>query len=191
MPHEAAAEGGAYGEPSDPEDATAGLLGASGDALAPAVPASGRRGRVENLRAYAFKPGQSGNPTGGRKGPTLRGAIAELMARHEIAGKRIAGGKTVQQLLAEVIIRGSLKGKFPFVKEVFDRLEGRVAERLAGHDGGPLGPAAAVDLSRVSDDDLARLDAIFARLAPRPGEPDPIDDDDGPGDLALSPGRAG
>src|SRR4051812_25425473 len=89
--------------------------------------------------ASRFRPGQSGNPRGRRKGESLTSRIADVLARETIGGRRIPGGRCVADLLAEVIVKQALKGKFPFVRAVLERIDGKVPDRIAGHDGGPLG----------------------------------------------------
>ncbi len=49
-----------------------------------------------------------------------------------VANRRLA------QALGDVMLKEALKGNFTFLKEILDRCYGPVAQRLAGHDGGPL-----------------------------------------------------
>jgi len=84
---------------------------------------------IENLKRYQWKPGQSGNPGGRPKG---RSIIEEV--------KMMLGKKDGQlaEALASVLLQQALRGHFRFFKELLDRIDGPVANRLAGHDGGPL-----------------------------------------------------
>jgi hypothetical protein len=81
---------------------------------------------------HHFRPGQSGNPGGRRKGESLTSRIADILARETIDGRRISGGRCLADLLAEVIVMQALKGKFPFVREVFERMDGKVPGRIVG-----------------------------------------------------------
>ena len=106
-----------------------------------------------------FRPGQSGNPAGRPKRKTLGERIADLLDETDLYGKPIPGGRSVADLLAEAIVREALKGKFAFAKEVLDRTEGKVPDRVAGPEGGPT-----MDLSVLSDEELDALGRILAKL---------------------------
>ena len=124
----------------------------------------GRQRSLANLKP--FKPGQTGNPGGRPKGKSLTQRLVELMDRTDIDGTALPEGKCVADFVVETIAREAIAGKFPFAKEVFDRIEGKVPDRIAGHDGGPL-----KDLSGLSDNDLDTLAAISGRMgAGRPGD---------------------
>jgi hypothetical protein len=121
-----------------------------------------------------FKPGTSGNPAG-RPPDALRGVSARILAKLQettIGGKELPGGRTVAEMLAEVVIREALKAKYPFVKEVLDRTEGRPIDRHehGGPGGGPL-VTALVDVSALTDDQLNDLESIAERLAGGPDDP--------------------
>ena len=62
-------------------------------------------------------------------------------------------------LLAEAIVKEALKGKFAFAREVLDRTEGKVPDRVAGPEGGP-----PMDLSVLSDEELDALGRIMEKL---------------------------
>jgi hypothetical protein len=49
--------------------------------------------------------------------------------------------------LIRVALREALKGKFAFWEQIYARMEGTLAQRLAGHDGGPLPVAGPVKFS--------------------------------------------
>jgi hypothetical protein len=78
---------------------------------------------VDNIRPHQWKPGQSGNPKGRPKNKTLTELVRGVLERE-------LNGKVPDQLLAEVIVKHALSGKFPFVKELWDRLDGKVQDRL-------------------------------------------------------------
>src|SRR4051794_1998034 len=85
---------------------------------------SGRPARGDNLIERRFRPGQSGNPAGRPKRRTLTERIADILERtaRTPGGKELPGGQCVADLLAEAIVQQALKGKFPFFKEIWDRL---------------------------------------------------------------------
>jgi Family of unknown function (DUF5681) len=70
---------------------------------------------------HRWKPGQSGNPGGRPKGRTLTGVLRELVQQDH-------GGRPIVEVLAQRILKEALTGKFPFAKEVWDRLDGRPGE---------------------------------------------------------------
>ncbi len=76
----------------------------------------GKRG--EHLREYSFKPGQSGNPGGRPKGPTITTEIRKLIADPKL-----------REAIAKRVVHDILKGKFPQLKETLDRTEGKVPDR--------------------------------------------------------------
>ena len=53
-------------------------------------------------------------------------------------------------------------GEVPAIKEIADRLDGKVTQGISGPDGGPI---QTVDLTNMSEDDLDRLQSIFGRIA--------------------------
>jgi hypothetical protein len=79
--------------------------------------------RPGGVTGKGFLPGQSGNPGGRPKGRTLTGILRDLLDREH-------NGRAVVELLAERILKEALTGKFPFAKELWDRVEERVTERL-------------------------------------------------------------
>lgn len=81
-----------------------------------------------------FKKGEAGNPNGRPKRKTISEQIRDLLQQE---GKN---GKTNLEELAEVIIKQAKKGRYPFIKEIFERMEGKVADKtqISGADGKPL-----------------------------------------------------
>jgi hypothetical protein len=71
--------------------------------------------------AYRWKPGQSGNPGGRPRGESITAKLRRVLEQEH-------GGKAIADLVAERIVKEALSGKFPFAKELLDRVEGRVTE---------------------------------------------------------------
>jgi hypothetical protein len=84
-----------------------------------AAPANGRRPPPAE---YRWKPGQSGNPKGRPKGKSITECVRETLERE-------LNGKVTTQILAETVVKHALQGKYPFLKELWDRLEGRPEEK--------------------------------------------------------------
>lgn len=70
-----------------------------------------------------FKPGQSGNPGGRPKGVSLTALLREAMEQPD-------GETTVAQELVNMAIREAKAGNFQFFKEVLDRVDGKVIDKV-------------------------------------------------------------
>jgi len=93
----------------------------------------GRKGRIENLRPW--KPGQSGNPKGGPKRSEQMAAI--LLDFLETIPPEDMKKRPWKQLVAEALVKASVKGNVAAIKEIFDRTDGKVPLPL--HHGGSKG----------------------------------------------------
>ena len=86
----------------------------------------GRAGQGKRLKPWQFKPGQSGNPGGVRKGTRhLDAALADLM-EEKIPGDAL--GKTWQQAFIQSCMMRALKGFFPFWQMIYERMAGKPVE---------------------------------------------------------------
>lgn len=75
-----------------------------------------------HLKGHQFQKGKSGNPAGRPRGKTITAALRELsLTEHN--------GKQLVELLAERIMKEALSGKFPFLKEALERLDGKVPDK--------------------------------------------------------------
>jgi len=97
-------------------------------------------GKKRKQDAHLWKPGQSGNPKGRPKKRTLSEELRDFIDQEMRDAEGNGKGITHRQALARVIVKQALSGKFPFVKEIFDRLEGKVADRteITGPSGEPI-----------------------------------------------------
>jgi hypothetical protein len=90
----------------------------------------GKNGRRPPPVEHRFKPGHPGGP-GRPKGPSLTNRVMRLLAkRKDLDGKPLPNGKRLVDLMAETILREALAGNYPFVKEVLERCEGKVTDRI-------------------------------------------------------------
>jgi hypothetical protein len=87
-----------------------------GDAAPPA-----QRRRPMPPEHTRFKPGQSGNPGGRPKGRSITASLRKLLEQEH-------NGKPLAELMAERMVKEALSGKFPFLKEVLERTDGKVKE---------------------------------------------------------------
>lgn len=84
----------------------------------------------KNLNRGRWRKGQSGNPKGRpRKDVSVTSLIKELLDKpaEYIAPGATPGDKTWRQMIAKAILLGASKGNPQLVKELLDRLEGKVA----------------------------------------------------------------
>jgi hypothetical protein len=76
-------------------------------------------------------------------------------------------GKPTKRLMvvAERLVKSAEEGDVAAIKEIFDRVDGKVAQRVEGPNGGP------VQFQDVTEDRAPLLDMIIAaRLASKPAE---------------------
>jgi hypothetical protein len=118
------------------------------------------------ITGKGFMPGESGNPGGRAKGRTVLSRVREIL-EDEAEGQAVA-----------VAYVGAMKcGSFQHLKEVIDREEGKVPDRVANADGSNL---EQYDLSRLSLDELLTIRAAQQKAAVQPPEV-------GSGDLPSEP----
>jgi len=116
--------------------------------------------KVSALRPYQWKPGQSGNPKGRPKRKTLSEAVYEVLME-EFPNT----GKTNLEMLARVIVKEAMKGKFPFAKEILDRLEGKVELGLTLNGAALAGNGDVnINILNLTDDELRGYQALLAKL---------------------------
>lgn len=79
-----------------------------------------------------FVKGQSGNP-GGRKKKELTIALESVLAEKDPATK-----KTKMVLVARALVDKAIDGDVPAIKEIWERLEGKVAQAVVGDPEQPI-----------------------------------------------------
>jgi hypothetical protein len=102
-----------------------------------------------------WKPGQSGNPAGRPKAKPLTDAAVRLLRRKTLGGKPVPGGKTVLEALVLVWIREALKGDMNALRQLLERVEGRVPTPIAVKE--EPGEDKVVNVYIVGDDDTPTL----------------------------------
>jgi hypothetical protein len=76
-----------------------------------------------------FQPGQSGNPTGGRKSRIWRNAIERALTRRSKEGSLAEIDR-----LADALIDAALGMDVPALREFGDRVDGKVPQGIVGDD---------------------------------------------------------
>jgi hypothetical protein len=71
---------------------------------------------------HLFKPGVSGNPSGRPSSKRLTARLREALDKND--------GEVIKALV-NVICQRALRGDYRFVKEILDRVEGKVLDRVA------------------------------------------------------------
>ena len=96
----------------------------------------------EALKKAAWKKGQSGNP----KGRPVKGECLTSLLKDEI--EKICpddkDGKTWKELIVIATMRLAIEGNKAALKEVWERIDGKIPQAITGKDGGPI--EAAVSL---------------------------------------------
>jgi hypothetical protein len=113
-------------------------------------------------KPWLFKPGQSGNPGGRPKGRSLTARLRDLLDQYELNGKRLPDGKQVADLVVEGLVLGAAKGGSRQLQEVFNRVEGKVTQRVDVTSKG--GPLFGGFLDRLDANDLDNLESIADKL---------------------------
>ncbi|MGO4316702.1 hypothetical protein [Agrobacterium sp. MCAB5] len=72
-----------------------------------------------------------------------------------------AGGGTKLRAVAEALVSKAVAGDVQAIKEVADRLDGKVTQEISGPDGGPV----QIDLTGFEDDELKAFAVFCAKLA--------------------------
>jgi Family of unknown function (DUF5681) len=96
---------------------------------------------LKNLQR--FQAGESGNPGGRSKKPITE--AYERLAEMKFPGD--SKGRTYAELAAEGNFKSAIKGKTEAIKEITDRLEGKVVQQteLTGAGGDPVSHTIALD----------------------------------------------
>jgi hypothetical protein len=108
-----------------------------------------------------FPAGASGNPAGRPKGSLSLTAIL----RRKLA--EADGDRTVGEAVVDALIGAARGGDHRHIKEIIDRTEGKVPDRIAGPDGGaiPHRIEGLPSLAGLTDADLDTLAALAGKLA--------------------------
>jgi hypothetical protein len=83
-----------------------------------------------NRFSFANRP-EAINPNGRPKGRSLKEHLMKILNDNE-------GGERLADALVKVAIDRALKGDFRFWQEIFDRVDGKVPNRVADADGSSI-----------------------------------------------------
>jgi hypothetical protein len=146
----------------------------------------GMRRKLENLKP--FQPGQSGNPAGRTKRKSLTEKMAELLAMDSLEGVEVPEGKTVGDVVARQVVKHACHGRFQYAKELLDRIDGKVPDRI-------IDETSDADSDRTRSELDLLLDALRERtgIAAAQGDPgtaEPGRNGDGHVGGPVDPGQA-
>lgn len=128
--------------------------------------------KPENIEPHKWKPGQSGNPNGRPKGSlnskTYLKKWLEMKVTMENPVTKMKEEMPAMEAMTISLIGEAMSGNVGAYKEVMDRFEGRVNQRveMTGAEGGPLQVEnpSKIDYSKLSDEALAAI--VAARPTP-------------------------
>lgn len=84
------------------------------------------------ITGKGFMPGQSGNPAGRAPGSiSLTRLLTSILEEPTKNGRR-----SKAEALVRRVVKQAAHGNSALVKEVFERVDGKVPDRIAGADGG-------------------------------------------------------
>ena len=110
-----------------------------------------------------FVPGRSGNPGGRPKSKPFKEALLmEALAAER--GEKCYAKKGSLRWNARQLLN---KGEVPAIKEIADRLDGKVTQGISGPNGGPI---QTVDLTNMTEEQLNALESLFGPLATAGGD---------------------
>ena len=87
----------------------------------------GEAKRPGGVTGKGFRPGVSGNPGGRPKGRSITARLREALESNRLGNNNIKEGKTVLDLVVEAILTEAAAGNARIIKELLDRIEGKVA----------------------------------------------------------------
>ena len=120
---------------------------------------------VEAGKATQWKPGQSGNPDGR---PPKRECLTSLLKEEiEKVNPEDTEGRTWKELLVLATMQLALKGNRGALKEVWERVDGKVQQAVAFEDS----QAHSVDVEGAADRFMLELE----RIAQRQNSTEPVD----------------
>lgn len=76
-----------------------------------------------------FQPGQSGNPNGRPKSKPFKDALQKAL-------KDAEGDKDLLAAVATALVGKAMMGDVPAIKELADRMDGKVSQPIEGEEGG-------------------------------------------------------
>jgi hypothetical protein len=106
-------------------------------------------------RDHQWRKGQSGNPGGRPRGASVTAELRRLMAQEH-------GGKTIAVLVAERMVKDALSGKPGSVRELLERVDGKVTEKDQVEGAGGI-TALIIPPPRVTGEPQADEEARMER----------------------------
>lgn len=78
-----------------------------------------------------FKKGECANPGGRPKGESMTSQLRHMLKKTSLRGVKLKEGNTVEIEILEAALRQARRGKFAHFKEIFDRSDGKVPDKLS------------------------------------------------------------
>ena len=106
--------------------------------------------RADHLKPFRFAPGQSGNPSGGRKRKPISDRyeyIAEIKLPEDVrALLKLAPGSTYADAAALQQFRSAIKGDTSAIREIREAIEGKATQTIVGDE---TLPPVSINISAI------------------------------------------
>lgn len=103
----------------------------------------------ERVIGRPFQPGQSGNPNGRPKSRPFKDALEKAL-------KAAGDDKSAIELVAAALVEKARSGDVPAIKELADRMDGKVAQAIIGDEDNPLQIIQRIERVIVRSEDSNR-----------------------------------
>jgi hypothetical protein len=133
------------------------------------------------MKAKQWQPGQSGNPHGRPRKRPISEAYedrAQMTLDEDLCrALKLAKGSTYADAAALAVFRAAIKGRPDAARELREAIEGKQSQRLelTGPNAGPVHDR--LDLSRLTDAELATLQALSEKVGKKADSKTPDIDD--------------
>lgn len=115
----------------------------------------------EEIKKFTSKGGKKSGEVR-REKKLLSQIYADALAKdYMVEGVKYSGADFFQQVIATVLMRGD-GSAVALMKEIAEKTEGNKIQ-LTGADGGPIKTESTHDLSKLTTEELRKLDEILSR----------------------------
>ena len=109
---------------------------------------------MSNNNLIPFKPGQSGNPAGKKKGTKNWATLYRKALKYKVDATDPRTGTarrmTLQEVVVLSIIQQAAKGNVRAASHITDRMDGKALQPISGPDGEPLqGPPPQIIIQGI------------------------------------------
>jgi hypothetical protein len=137
------------------------------------------RGNSQKIIPFQWKLGQSGNPKGRPRKEPLTDILRAVLAEKIPNAQDPRQSQLAHALIRNWVLEAIRTKNTAIVAEIFNRIEGKVQDRLAlGGEGGETIRIERVEVSHFTDEELAQYENLIRKgTASRVKTVDPRSDD--------------